>query len=523
MKLLSYLWPDSFRLRLSLLIGGLFLVTTLIDSASLEPQMNQRLLQDKGEVMQAIAQGIAKSLAAGLQQRRRELTLQAQTPVFIDAPLDSPALRGGLEQLRQANPGYAWVGVIAPDGRIASASGGPPSPRIEFAAPLHDAAGKLRGALAAQTAWDWVDKLIAERLPRNTAGEALQVFIVGQNNQALFPPASPGQAGMPAPLDNAGYHEGDWPDGNAYLYADAKIDAAPGPGWRVIVRQPPQHALAALNRLRATLALPEWIATLLLMVVVYRLASAFSRPLETLAGTAQRISAGEEQVEWNTNAGARELRQLSQAIRQMATTLLARRGELAAINASLEKKVEERTEALSEANRQLAERATLLEQMARSDALTGLGNRMAAAERLTAEYQRFRRSHAPYSVLLMDADHFKRVNDTYGHAVGDQVLQQIAATLHSVARTTDFAARYGGEEFLLLLPDTDAEGAMVLAERVRTAISAASDTVAGVITVSIGAASAQEEDDTHEIIVQRADEALYRAKANGRNRVEGAG
>ncbi|WP_052941518.1 GGDEF domain-containing protein [Chromobacterium subtsugae] len=366
-----------------------------------------------------------------------------------------------------------------------------------------------------------MDTLIAERLPRNTAGEALQVFIVGQNNQALFSPAHSGQTGMPPPLDSASYRQGDWPDGNAYLYADANIDAAPSPGWRVIVRQPPQQALAALNRLLATLVLPEGIATLLLIVVVYRLASAFSRPLETLARTAQRISAGEEQVEWNTDAGARELRQLSQAIRQMATTLLARRSELAAINASLEKKVEERTEALSEANRQLAERATLLEHMARSDALTGLGNRMAATERLTAEYQRFHRSHAPYSVLLMDADHFKRVNDTYGHAVGDQVLQQIATTLHGAARATDFAARYGGEEFLLLLPDTDAEGAMELAERVRLAISAASDTAAGVVTVSIGAASAHEEDDTHETIVQRADEALYRAKANGRNRVEG--
>lgn len=519
MKLLPNLWPDTFRLRLSLLIGGLFLITTLIDYASLKPRLDQNLLQDKGEVLQAIAQGIAKSLTNGLKQRRRELALQAQAPVFIGAPLDSPALLSGIEQLRQASPGYAWVGIVTPDGRIASANGVSPSPRIEFAAPLYDAAGKLRGALAAETTWEWVSTLIDERLPRNSAGEGMQVFIVGQNNRALFPSAAASQTEMPLPLGSANYRQGDWPEGNAYLYADANIDAAPG--WRVIVRQPPQKALASLNQLLATLVLPEAVATLLLIVVVYQLARAFSRPLETLANTAQRISAGEEKVEWNTDAGALELRQLSTAIRQMATTLLARRAELVAMNASLEKKVEERTEALSEANRQLAERATLLEQIARNDALTGLGNRMAATERLTAEYQRFHRSYAPYSVLLMDADHFKRVNDTYGHAVGDQVLQQIAATLHSVARTTDFAARYGGEEFLLLLPDTDAEGAMKLAERIRLAISAASNTPAGLITVSIGAASAHEDDDTHETIVQRADVALYRAKANGRNRVEG--
>lgn len=259
------------------------------------------------------------------------------------------------------------------------------------------------------------------------------------------------------------------------------------------------------------------------MIVVYRLAAAFSRPLETLAHTAQRVSAGDEKADWSLRSGARELQQLAQAMQQMTAALLTRRGELAAANAGLEQKVEERTQALSEAKRQLEERATQLEQLARSDALTGLGNRMAAAERLTAEYQRFHRSRAPYSVLLLDTDHFKRVNDNHGHAVGDQVLQQIAAALQGAARTTDFAARYGGEEFLLLLPDTDAEGALVLAERVRAAVSAASNTVAGMVTVSIGAATARDDDATHETIVQRADEALYRAKANGRNRVEGAG
>ncbi|UJB33473.1 sensor domain-containing diguanylate cyclase [Chromobacterium sp. Beijing] len=522
MKLLSQLSPRSFRLRLSLLFGGLFLLASLLDTA-LEPQLNQGLLQDKGEALQATARGIAKSLAAGLSQRRRELALHTQTPVFLSAPLDSPALRGGLEHIRLHNPDYAWLGVIAPDGRIVSASGKAPSPRIEFAAPLHDEAGKLRGALAAQSAWAWVATLIAERLPRGSAGDAPQVFIVNQNNTPLFPPGAPDQADMPAPLSGPGYQQGDWADGETYLYADAAIDDAPGPGWRVIVRQPPPQAFAALSRLRSALTLPGLIITLLLMIVVYRLAAAFSRPLETLARTAQRVSAGDEEADWSLRSGARELQQLAQAMRQMTAALLARRGELAAANAGLEQKVEERTEALSQAKRQLEERAAQLEQMARHDALTGLGNRMAATEWLTAEYQRYHRSRAPYSVLLLDADHFKRVNDNHGHAVGDQVLQQIAAALNGAARATDLTARYGGEEFLLLLPDTDAEGALVLAERVRAAVSAASDTVAGVVTVSIGAATARDDDATHETIVQRADEALYRAKANGRNRVEGAG
>ena len=274
MKLFSYLWPDSFRLRLSLLIGGLFLITTLIDYASLKPQLDQNLLQDKGEVIQAIAQGIAKSLSVELKQRRRELTLQAHAPAFIDTPLESPSLVSGIEQFRQASPDYVWMGVVTPDGRVFAASGESPSHRIEFVAPLHDTARKLRGTLVAESTWDWVSTLIDERLPRNTAGEALQVFIAGQNNQVLFPQATPSQTNMPPPLDGASYLQGYWPDGNAYLYADANIDAAPG--WRVIVRQPPQQALAAVNRLLSTLVLPEGIATLLLIVVVYQLASSLS-------------------------------------------------------------------------------------------------------------------------------------------------------------------------------------------------------------------------------------------------------
>lgn len=521
MKSHSFRFLSNFRLQLSLVFGGLFLLATLLDIA-IEPFLNETLIENKGEALLSTAQIISKSLDMELLQREQKLRLRTLNKAFSTASIGSQALKNELAQIKQENPDIKWLGIIAEDGKLATALGTKPSPYIEYAVSIYDDAGALRGTLVAQSSWSWVSAMIAELLPRNSAEYATQVFIVNQQNIALFSTSADEPTALPAPLVNQRYRQEDWPDGTNYLYTEAKIENPAKKGWRVLIRESPPQFLASFHRLRSELTLPSLIITLLLVVLVYRIAASISSPLEALVSTAQRISAGEEHVEWKIDASSHEFNKLSLAIRQMATTLLARRGELAAINASLEKKVEERTEALSEANRQLAERATLLEQMARSDALTGLGNRMAAAERLTAEYQRFRRSHAPYAVLLMDADHFKRVNDTYGHAVGDQVLQQIAATLHSVARTTDFAARYGGEEFLLLLPDTDAEGTMVLAERVRTAISAASDTVAGVITVSIGAASAQEEDDTHETIVQRADEALYRAKANGRNRVEGA-
>lgn len=565
MKISSALWPDSFRLRLSILFGGLFLLASLLDGVSLNQKLYDRLLQDKGEDMHAMARSIAKAIASNLDERQREVVLLAQSPTFARAPLDGPDLRGALERVKRAYRYYAWVGVAAPGGRIVSASGGmlegqsaaqrpwfihgqaapfigdihkavllakllhspaaggEPLRFVDFAAPIRDDAGHLRGVLATHTQWGWVQDTIADRLPRNAAKDGLQVFIVDRDNALLSPFEAIGKV-QPPPLQEQTFRLSSWPDGESYLYADAPVthNGRAPLGWRVIVRQPRDRALLVFNQFRAALALPELLLTLLLMIVVYQLAAAFSRPLEALAGIAQRIGQGDEHATWTLKTGTRELRQLSDAMQGMTASLLAQRRELAASNADLEKKVEERTEELRETNRLLAHKATQLERLARSDALTGLNNRMAAEERLSEEHQRFLRSGAPYAALLMDADHFKRVNDSHGHAVGDQVLQQIAATLQAALRATDFAARYGGEEFLALLPDTDADGAVVLAEKIRAAMAASSTTAAGAVTLSIGVAAALPDDASHEAIVQRADAALYRAKAQGRNRVERA-
>lgn len=160
------------------------------------------------------------------------------------------------------------------------------------------------------------------------------------------------------------------------------------------------------------------------------------------------------------------------------------------------------------------------------DALTGLANRRAALERLAAECARARRSRQPLSVLMLDLDRFKRVNDTWGHAVGDQVLVEAARILRGELRGADLGVRFGGEEFLALLPGTDIEAAVHVAERVRQRMAEARIALAGgdavAITLSVGAASLQP-GETGEALIQRADAALYRAKGLGRDRVERAG
>ncbi|MCE2899955.1 MAG: GGDEF domain-containing protein [Gemmatimonadetes bacterium] len=166
-----------------------------------------------------------------------------------------------------------------------------------------------------------------------------------------------------------------------------------------------------------------------------------------------------------------------------------------------------------------------LEQLAQTDPLTQLLNRRALTERITAEMERALRYDSTMALLMVDLDHFKKVNDTYGHLVGDDVLRDVAQLLATTIRASDIVARYGGEEFLVLLPETDEVGAESFAERIRVAVEQhafARDTIFGPLglTASVGVAvfpAARIE--SVEDLFARADAALYRAKADGRNRV----
>ncbi|MBL8765470.1 MAG: GGDEF domain-containing protein, partial [Phycisphaerae bacterium] len=165
-----------------------------------------------------------------------------------------------------------------------------------------------------------------------------------------------------------------------------------------------------------------------------------------------------------------------------------------------------------------------LEQLARTDPLTRVLNRRALTERLAAETERVKRYESEVSLLLIDLDHFKRVNDNYGHLVGDDVLAEMAAYLQGAVRTVDVVARYGGEEFVVVLPETGAQGAHAFAERLREGVEAREFTRGNVgtlrLTASIGVATFPSPGiDSPEDLLAAADQALYRAKAEGRNRV----
>ncbi|HRF47118.1 MAG TPA: GGDEF domain-containing protein [Anaerolineales bacterium] len=168
------------------------------------------------------------------------------------------------------------------------------------------------------------------------------------------------------------------------------------------------------------------------------------------------------------------------------------------------------------------ERENLYKHQANTDALTGLSNRRHFLEAAARSHERLQLAGQPFAVLVLDIDHFKRVNDTYGHAAGDRVLRDVADICRRAVRSTDLAARIGGEEFVVALPGTGLEGALELAERLRARIQETDHELAvgttEAVTVSIGVAATDvlKVDLVH--LLHAADKALYRAKAAGRNR-----
>jgi polar amino acid transport system substrate-binding protein len=151
--------------------------------------------------------------------------------------------------------------------------------------------------------------------------------------------------------------------------------------------------------------------------------------------------------------------------------------------------------------------------------LTGIYNRQRMDHLLTIEVYRAQRYQRPLAVIMVDIDHFKDVNDSYGHDAGDRMLQEIAVLLAHSTRETDFVGRWGGEEFLIVSPETNLKEAVRLAERLRQQIAGHSFKEVGHKTISLGVAEFRE-GDSREDFLKRSDIALYKAKQNGRDRVE---
>lgn len=177
---------------------------------------------------------------------------------------------------------------------------------------------------------------------------------------------------------------------------------------------------------------------------------------------------------------------------------------------------------LAQTNLKLQQREAQILELSLTDPLTGVGNRRRLEQSLVTEISRAVRSGHKLCAFMADIDHFKRVNDSYGHEAGDSVLKSFAALLRDHTRPTDIVTRYGGEEFAVLMPNCNLTGAVALSERIRSLAAAATiEPLPAPVTASFGVVELQA-DESAESLIRRADEALYKAKQSGRNRVVSA-
>jgi diguanylate cyclase (GGDEF)-like protein len=243
--------------------------------------------------------------------------------------------------------------------------------------------------------------------------------------------------------------------------------------------------------------------SLLVGLLAYQIGRSIVTPLQRLIGAAEHIAGGNLAVQLPA-ARDDEIGRLTRVFNQMTDSLRRGRAEIEAASQTLQQQNEQ------------------LERLSVTDSLTGLYNRRKLAEILTDQIARYQRNRRAFSVLMLDIDHFKALNDNYGHLLGDEVLAQVANILAQTIRNVDFAARYGGEEFVIILVETSSQAALDTAERIRAKVADASYGAAEqriAVTVSIGIAECGEDDATAEAVITRADLALYQAKDAGRNRV----
>jgi diguanylate cyclase len=292
--------------------------------------------------------------------------------------------------------------------------------------------------------------------------------------------------------------------------AYARLEVA---DWGLVVAQPLEAAFAPVFSVVTRVFVIDLAIILVFSFLAYEITAKIVRPLEALSEGARRISQGELEVEIADTGTHDELGLLTRTFQDMARRLRRNRDE-----------IEEQHRCMREQNEELQRANEVLEQLSITDGLTKLHNHRYFQESLTREIKRASRSAEPLSILLVDIDDFKALNDRHGHAQGDAVLVRIARVLNENVRESDVLARYGGEEFVVLAIGTDLSGAQFVAEKLRTAVAEAAylvpDTLEPLrVTVSIGVA---EFAGDRKRFFDAADRALYRAKAAGKNCVMAA-
>lgn len=378
-----------------------------------------------------------------------------------------------------------------------------------LAVPIKAQNGGFLGLLAVKLNFHTIDEILG----RSSIGNTGKSFLIAPDGTLIAGsrPNAPGRVIVKLPFNVPGPSETDavlleYPDdrGRAVIGVLRRMSQLE---WGVVTQIGKNEIYAEIVQVRNLTLLISLGLLLAIGLAAYLLGLTIVRPLDRLTNGAARVASGDLEVSLPVVSHG-EIGYLTKAFNNMVARLRLGQEELAAINGKLIEKNKE------------------LQVLSITDSLTGLFNRKYIMEILTNEVARSRRNKRPFAVMMIDTDHFKKYNDTYGHQAGDDLLKKIGKIFMQSIRNVDYAARYGGDEFIILLPEIGKEGAFEVADRIRGLVNAetprgAADGVT--VSVSIGIAAFPEHGDTPEAIIAAADGALYQSKRDGRNRVVLAG
>jgi diguanylate cyclase (GGDEF)-like protein len=385
-------------------------------------------------------------------------------------------------------------------------------------APVRGGGDRVIGSLHAVLAGEAIEALLA----RDDLGAGGRVSLVGRGGEYVLAtePGLAGRAyGRPLPEEGADATLANYRDEAGVHVVGAALPLGQL-GWTLAVEEP--YAVAfrpAFVLIWRTLGINLAIV-LGFGLIALRIAVSVVGPIRALSEGARRVAEGETDVVVLEASGADEIGLLTRTFNKMTARLHRNRLELQQKHLELEAAQSR----LHAQNQELRRVNHALEQLSSTDELTKLPNHRHFQEQLSRELKRAQRTGEPLALVLIDIDNFKRLNDRHGHLAGDAVLREVARVMSGDVRETDLLARYGGEEFALLAPQTDLEGAVGIAEKLRLAVEAAECPIVGeegpqTLRVTVSAGVSVLTGDRQDLFSD-ADRALYRAKAGGKNCVE---
>ena len=538
------------------------LCLVLVATAVTADVARSRSTEEAHATLRSVAGGMADRLDYRMFERYREIRNIANLPPLQDIWTSDPgAVRTVLEQLQDTYPDYSWIGYAHLDGTVVAATNGHlegvsvaerpwfmdgsvgpsvkdvheakllanilgPGPDnqpfrfVDVAVPVRDGSGTIVGVLGAHLSWAFSQATMRSLLSNLSAEKMIDIWILNSAGEVITGPQNgtkPFDEQLLGRLNN----------GAAYVRPSDRLLVTahstsgyldyPGLGWTVVAVQPEVQATAASHELSTRMLQIGLLIALAGAIIAPLIAGKLLSPLTTLAGEVDRIGR-ESNAAISRIGGSREIVSLSSSLRSLVRRLGIAEEETAAAR----RLAADATERMEEKTRRLGEDLSEMRRLADTDVLTGLLNRRAFNIYADDAYQHYRRYKRGVAVLMIDIDFFKRVNDTFGHAAGDEVIKSVGAKISDAIRTTDKLARFGGEEFVVMLREIEPPAAYALADRIRRMIAEETVDHRGApihITVSIGVAILSMKDRDMADPIERADRALYRAKTSGRDRV----